>query len=112
VFVDAYMAKYDDHPRIGSLVGYMTVQSIAALIETAGSTETEALRAAFADLPVSTPVGDIKFRAIDHQATMGAYVGTIALKDGKGTLANWTYKDGADYTLPDEEVMKLRGSGN
>ncbi len=27
-FVAAYQAKYDDHPRIGSLVGYMTVQSI------------------------------------------------------------------------------------
>ncbi len=112
VFVDAYMAKYDDHPRIGSLVGYMTVQSIVAVLEKAGSTDAEAIRAAFADLPVSTPVGDITFRALDHQATMGAYVGTIALKDGKGTLENWVYKDGAEYTLPDEEVMKLRGSGN
>lgn len=111
-FVDAYMAKYDDHPRIGSLVGYMTAQSIAAVLEKAGSTDSEAIRAAFADLPVSTPVGDITFRSQDHQATMGAYVGTIALKDGKGTLADWVYKDGADYTLSDEEVMKLRGSGN
>lgn len=112
VFVDAYMAKYDDHPRIGSLVGYMTVQSIVAVLEKAVSTDSEAIRAAFADLPVSTPVGDIKFRSQDHQATMGAYVGTIALKDGKGTLESWVYKDGADYTLSDEEVMKLRGSGN
>ncbi len=112
VFVDAYMAKYDDHPRIGSLVGYMTVQSIVAVLEKAGSTDSEAIRAAFADLPVSTPVGDIKFRSQDHQATMGAYVGTIALKDDKGTLESWVYKDGADYTLSDEEVMKLRGSGN
>lgn len=111
-FIDTYMAKYDDHPRIGSLVGYMTVQSIAAAIEKAGSTDGEAIRAAFADLPVSTPVGDITFRALDHQATMGAYVGKIALKDGKGTMVDWVYKDGADYTLPDEEVMKLRGSGN
>lgn len=111
-FVDTYMAKYDDHPRIGSLVGYMTVQSIAAVLEKAGSTDAEAIRAAFADLPVSTPVGDIMFRSQDHQATMGAYVGQIALKDGKGTMVDWVYKDGADYTLSDEEVMKLRGSGN
>jgi branched-chain amino acid transport system substrate-binding protein len=27
-------------------------------------------------------------------------------------LESWVYKDGADYTLSDEEVMKLRGSGN
>lgn len=111
-FVDAYIARNNDHPRIGSLVGYMTVQSIAAVLEKAGSTETEAIRAAFADLPVSTPVGDITYRAIDHQATMGAYVGTIALKDGKGTLVDWTYKYGGDYTLPDDEVRALRGSGN
>jgi len=111
-FVDAYMAKYDDHPRIGSLVGYMTVQSVAAVLEKAGSTDGEAIRAAFADLPVSTPVGDITFRALDHQATMGAYVGTIALEDGKGTMTDWVYKNGADYTLPDAEVMELRGSGN
>jgi branched-chain amino acid transport system substrate-binding protein len=112
VFVDDYMAKYDDHPRIGSLVGYMTVQSVVAVLEKAGSTDSEAIRAAFADLPVSTPVGDITYRAIDHQSTMGAFVGTIALKDGKGTLVDWSYKNGGDYTLPDEEVMKLRGSGN
>ncbi|MEN8892210.1 ABC transporter substrate-binding protein [Planktotalea arctica] len=112
LFVETYVARYDDHPRIGSLVGYMTVQSIVAALEKAGSTDGEAIRAAFADLPVSTPVGDIMFRAIDHQATMGAYVGTIALKDGKGTMVDWVYKYGGDYTLPDEEVMKLRGSGN
>ncbi|MEP5154957.1 ABC transporter substrate-binding protein [Planktotalea sp.] len=111
-FVDTYMARYDDHPRIGSLVGYMTVQSVVAVLEKAGSTDSEAIRAAFSDLPVSTPVGDIVFRSQDHQATMGAYVGQVALKDGKGTMVDWVYKDGADYTLSDEEVMKLRGSGN
>jgi len=52
-FVSAYQAKYNDHPRIGSLVGYMTVQSIAAALEAAGSTETEAIRAAFEDLKVT-----------------------------------------------------------
>lgn len=111
-FIDAYMGKYNDHPRIGSLVGYMTVQSIAAALTQAGSTDAEAIRAAFADLPVSTPVGDISFRALDHQATMGAYVGTIALKDGKGTMVDWVYKNGADYTLPDDEIKALRGGSN
>ncbi|MGB1829346.1 MAG: ABC transporter substrate-binding protein, partial [Paracoccaceae bacterium] len=46
-FVKAYQAKYDDYPRIGSLVGYMTAQSIAAALSRAGSTESEAIRAAF-----------------------------------------------------------------
>lgn len=107
-FVDAYQARYNDYPRIGSLVGYMTVQSIAAALEKAGSSETEALKMAFKGLELDTPVGPITYRAIDHQATMGAFVGTIAMKDGKGVMVDWTYKNGADYLPSDEEVMKLR----
>ena len=107
-FVDAYQARYNDYPRIGSLVGYMTVQSIAAALEKAGSTETEALKAAFKGLELDTPVGPITYRAIDHQATMGAFVGKIALRDGKGVMVDWVYKNGADYLPSDEEVMKLR----
>ena len=38
-FVDAYQARWDDYPRIGSLVGYMTVQSIAAALRDAGVRE-------------------------------------------------------------------------
>ncbi|HSG54571.1 MAG TPA: twin-arginine translocation pathway signal protein, partial [Paracoccaceae bacterium] len=40
--------------------------------------------------------------------TMGAFVGTIAMKDGKGVMVDWTYKNGADYLPSDEEVAKLR----
>ncbi len=107
-FVAAYQARYDDYPRLGSLVGYLTVQSIAAALEKAGSTETEAIRAAFEDLSVASAVGDITFRAIDNQSTMGAYVGTTALRDGKGVMVDWSYKDGANYLPSDEEVAKLR----
>ncbi len=107
-FVDAYQARYDDYPRIGSLVGYMTTQSIAAAIAKAGSTDTDAMVAAFKGLDVDTPVGKITFRALDHQATMGAYVGKVALKDGKGVMVDWVYKDGADYFPSDEEVMAMR----
>lgn len=108
VFVDAYQAKFSERPGIGSLVGYMTVQSIAAGIEKAGSTDTDALIAGFEGLDVNTPVGKIHFREIDHQATMGAFVGTTALKDGAGIMVDWEYKDGADYLLSDEEVKELR----
>lgn len=112
VFVDAYMAKYDERPGIGSLVGYMTAQSIAAGIAKAGSTETDAMVAAFKGLEVATPVGNITFRSLDHQATMGAFVGTTALKDGAGIMVDWVYKDGADYLPSDEEVAKLRPASN
>ncbi|QUJ76371.1 ABC transporter substrate-binding protein [Sulfitobacter albidus] len=109
-FVKAYQAAYNDYPRVGSLVGYMTVQSIVAALERAGSTESEAIRAAFEGLDVSTPMGEITFREIDNQSTAGAYVGTTALRDGGGIMVDWEYKDGANYLPSDEEVKKLRPS--
>jgi len=107
-FIKKYQKRWNDYPRIGSLVGYMTVQSIVAALDKAGSTETEAIRAAFENLDVDTPVGKITFRGIDHQATMGAYVGRVALKGGKGVMVDWTYKAGENYLPSDAEVRKLR----
>ena len=109
-FVNAYQERWGDYPRVGSLVGYTTVLSIAAAIERAQSTDTEALREAFEDLQLSTPVGDIRFRGADHQSTMGAYVGTTALRDGGGVMVDWEYKDGALY-LPSEEDAAARRPG-
>ncbi len=108
VFVDAYMAKYNASPGIGSLVGYMTAKSVAAGITAAGSTDTEALVKAFKGLTLQTPVGEITFRKQDHQSTMGAFVGTTALRDGGGVMVNWEYKEGADYLPSDEEVKMMR----
>ncbi|WP_323783399.1 ABC transporter substrate-binding protein [Thalassovita sp.] len=107
-FVAAYQARWDDYPRVGSLVGYMAVQSIAAALTKAGSTDSDAIQAAFEDLQVATPLGDISYRSIDNQSTAGAYVGTTALRDGKGVMVNWSYKTGADYLPSDEDVRKLR----
>lgn len=107
-FVDAYQAKYNERPGIGSLVGYMTVQSIAAGIKKAGSTDTEALVNAFKGLDVSTPVGNITFRKQDHQATMGAFVGRTKNSGSGGSMVDWSYKDGADYLPSDAEVAKMR----
>lgn len=107
-FVDAYQARWNDYPRLGSIVGYMTAQSIAAVLQKAGSTETDAIRAAFKGLNVDTPMGQITYRAIDHQSTMGAYVGRTTVQDGKGVMVDWTYKDGAKYLPSDEVVRTLR----
>ena len=111
-FVDDYQAKHGESPKLGSLVGYMTIQSVAAAIKKAGSTETEALVSAFKGLELASPVGNIKYREQDNQSTMGAYVGKIGLKDGSGVVVDWSYKNGGDYTLSDEEVKSLRPASN
>ena len=85
------------------------MKSIAAGIAKAGSTDTEKLVTAFRGLEVrGGPFGTFTYRAIDHQATAGAYVGKIALKDGKGTMSDFKYIDGAKVMPSDEEVKKLR----
>jgi branched-chain amino acid transport system substrate-binding protein len=55
-----------------------------------------------------TPFGPVTWRAIDHQSTMGAFVGQLAKKDGRGTMVNWRYADGANYQPSDQEILKLR----
>lgn len=109
-FVDAYQTMFDETPKLGSLVGYMTAQSIAAAITRAGSVDTDKLREAFLGLEVDTPVGLITYREQDHQSTMGAFVGKTTVRDGQGVMVEWSYRDGANYLPSDEEVAKLRPS--
>lgn len=104
-FVEAYQARFDDYPRLGSVVGYNTLLAIAAIIEAAGSTDTEALVEAARGIEFDSPLGPIRFRAADHQATMGAFVGRTAVRNGRGIMVDWFYADGEDY-LPDETAAR------
>ncbi|MFM0290956.1 ABC transporter substrate-binding protein [Paraburkholderia megapolitana] len=107
-FVDAYRAKYHDYPRLGSVVGYSALMSIADGLKKAGSTDPDKLAAAFKGLDVDTPFGPIVYRAQDNQSTMGAYVGVTGLKDGKGVMTSFRYVDGASVQPPDADVKKMR----
>jgi len=107
-FRDAYQARYDEYPRLGSVVGYSAVKSAAAALARAGSTDTEKLVAAMDDLSVDTPFGAVTYRALDHQSTMGAYVGRTDVRDGKGVMVDWRYANGKDYLPPDDVVRRLR----
>lgn len=109
-FREAYRARWNEQPRLGSIVGYDTVTAIAAGIERAGSTETEALIAAFRGLRFPTAFGtaEVEFRALDHQSTLGAFVGRTAKRDGRGVMVDWRYADGANYLPPDDVVRSMR----
>ena len=45
-FLKAYQAKYNDYPRLGSIVGYSTIKAAAAILAKAHSTDSEKLVAA------------------------------------------------------------------
>jgi branched-chain amino acid transport system substrate-binding protein len=107
-FLKAYQAKFNDYPRLGSVVGYTAIKSIAAGVAKAGGTDTEKLIAAFTGLVVDTPFGKATYRAEDHQSTMGAYVGKTKNDKGKGVMVDWVYLDGAKFQPSNDEVKKLR----
>lgn len=110
-FVEAYRKKNNDYPRLGSLVGYTTYQSVAAAIAKAGSTDTEKLIAAYRGLTFDSPLGKVTFRAGDHQSTLGAFVGKTDLKGDKGVMVDWRYADGAAYLPAEADAAKKRPAG-
>ena len=107
-FIRAYRAKFGEPPRMGSVVGYALIKSIAAGIEAAGALDTPALIHGFSGARFPTPFGEATYRAIDHQSTMGAYVGRLAQRGGAGVMVDWRYVDGASVMPADSVVETLR----
>jgi len=83
-FREAYQKRWNDYPRQGSVVGYSAVYTVANVVRRAGSADTEKLVEAMKGLQMATPFGPITWRPLDHQSTMGAFVGQLARKDGRG----------------------------
>ncbi len=106
-FAANYYKKFKENPKVGSVVGYATMQAIFAAITKAKSTDTEKLVLAMRGLKFSTPFGPAEFRALDQQSTMGAYVGKLDLRGGKGTMVQWHYADGKAY-LPSDAYVAAR----
>jgi branched-chain amino acid transport system substrate-binding protein len=109
-FLTAYQKRHGDHPRISSVVGYSTVKALAAGIAKAGSIDTESLIKSFRELEFVSPSGPVRFRSIDHQSTLGLYLGPTAMKDGNGLMTSYSYVDGSQLQPADEEVRKKRPS--
>jgi branched-chain amino acid transport system substrate-binding protein len=103
-FFLAYFRKYNEYPKLGSVVGYATIWSIAEGIKKAKSTDTEKLIAAFKGLTLMSPLGRITYRASDNQSTMGAYVGRTKLEGLKGVMTDYVYIDGLSVLPSDAET--------
>ncbi len=107
-FVDAYRAKFNDTPRLGSLLGFVVVEMIANLLNKTPGLETDALINALSGLETDTIAGKVTMRGLDHQSTLGAWVGETALQNGRGVLRNWRFADGKDYMFSEAEVLAAR----
>jgi branched-chain amino acid transport system substrate-binding protein len=109
-FAEAYRARFNDTPRQGSLLGYVTVQVLASMLNKANSTDSEALVEALADLRSDTIIGNVTMRALDHQGTMGTWVGETTLRGRQGAMKDIRYVDGASVMFPEAEVRAARPS--
>ena len=94
-FIADYKARFNEAPRLGSVVGYSMIAGIVAGIAKTGSVETEKMADGFGGAGFATPFGHVDWRALDHQG-------------GKGTMVDWRYIDGAKALPSDDEVRKLR----
>jgi branched-chain amino acid transport system substrate-binding protein len=109
-YVEAYRARFNDTPRKGSLLGYVTVEVLANLLNRANSLDNEALIEALRDLRTDTVTGPVTMRGIDQQGTMGTWVGETVLRGRQGTMRNARYVDGAEVMFPEAEVRAARRS--
>ncbi len=107
-FVDAYRAKFNDTPRLGSMLGYLVVYMVRDLINKAGSTDTDKLRAALDDMKFETISGPVTMRALDHQSTLGGWVGLSTQKNGQGAMKDWKFIDGATVMFSEADVKAAR----
>jgi len=109
-FVAAYSKRYGEAPTMGSVVGHAMISSIKAPIERLGSVDTETMADGFGGVGFATPFGPASWRSIDHQSTMGTFVGRTAVRGDKVVMVDWTYRDGGTMLPSDAEVHKLRPS--
>jgi branched-chain amino acid transport system substrate-binding protein len=109
-FVQAYQAKFGKgNLRLGSLIGYVTIRSLVEAVKrSGGKTDTASMTQAFAGLKLNTPDGPIEYRALDHQSTLGVYVGKIAVKNGRGEMVDYRYIPGEQLLPDDDTIRQLR----
>ncbi|WP_254926067.1 ABC transporter substrate-binding protein [Bordetella genomosp. 11] len=107
-FVQAYRDRYGDAPGMAAVLGYSALRSIAEGLKRAGSADREALAAAFPRLQVPTPFGNIEYRNLDHQATLGVYLGYSGHADGHIVMERFVYTTGARLQPLDEQIRRLR----
>ncbi|AYR26942.1 ABC transporter substrate-binding protein [Herbaspirillum rubrisubalbicans] len=107
-FLDAYMKKFSEPPQLPAVVGYSTMLAIAGGLRKSEGGDGEALLEALRGLHWSSPLGELSFRALDQQSTMGAFIGLVSQKDGRSSLREWRYLDGTAYLPPPTYVRSRR----
>jgi branched-chain amino acid transport system substrate-binding protein len=107
-FVAAYQKRYNEPPAAFSMMGYVAFMMMKDAIEKAGSTSPESLVKTMKGMQFKSIIGPLQIRAVDNKVSLGTWVGKLALKNGTGAFVDWTYRDGAKYMYPEDEVKAVR----
>lgn len=92
----------EEFPPSWPSTGYIAMQWLAAGIEEAGSTDTDAVIKALEGLTIETPIGTQTMRASDHQANRGQFWGQVSESDIEGYDAK--IMDPVEY-IPADDLM-------
>jgi len=107
-FVQAYREHYGDAPDTAAVLGYAALRSIAEGLKRAGTADRETVAMAFPKLQVPTPFGTIEYRNLDHQSTLGIYLGYTGHADGRLAMERFVYATGARLQPLDDQIRRLR----
>ncbi len=80
-YVEQYRAKFNDYPADWAIMGYEGMQILAQAIKQSGSLESDSIVKAVEQIKYDGIRGPISFRGIDHQGTVGSYIGTTTKND-------------------------------
>lgn len=105
-FVNAYHRTYNEYPDDASVRGYVAVKAVEAAIIKAGSTDREAVDKALIGLTFETPFGEVNFRPLDNQGSLGVWFGEAEKDDhGKTYMKDLLYLSGEPYwPRPDDHI--------
>jgi branched-chain amino acid transport system substrate-binding protein len=110
-FVKAWRAKFNDEPGEAALNGYLAAKLLVAMVQKAGSRDTEKLLSAVDGLKFSSPAGDITMRGIDNQGNAPVYVGTVELVGGQGRMKDNHEIFTGPYLPTETEIKAARPNG-
>lgn len=112
-FTEQFRAKYNDYPADWAIMGYEGMQILAQAIRKAGTLESDAIVKAVEQTRYDGLRGPITFRGLDHQGTVGSYIGTVAKNDKYPfkTLTGMKYLPAESIWPSPAEIEQARAAG-
>jgi len=109
-FNQRYFEKYQVYPADWAIMIYDGVHALAAAAEAAGSTDGDAVAAAFDDLTFTALRGDLTIRACDHVSNAGEYLGVSTQESDYGVpiMTDIQYVPAEDVWDSCEDIQAMR----